>query len=85
MDKYCPCGETIPGRNYLCQDCAQIYGLDKDEWPSWLSFQIFDIHKEYRYEARHEEWEYLDSIDYKGNLPQQHDPTMGWGPYFDYR
>jgi hypothetical protein len=44
--RYCPCGREIPPNIQICRECQDIYGIDKNNWPEWLIWQVADIQRE---------------------------------------
>ena len=56
MQRLCPCGRMIAGKRDLCNECLNIYGADRREWPAWLLYMVNDFHNCYRKE--------LDYLDY---------------------
>lgn len=60
--RYCVCGKTLSMNRQLCGDCLEVYGVDPEEWPEWLRWQINDIQRDINYERRHDEF-WLDDED----------------------
>jgi hypothetical protein len=65
MERYCPCGKQIRVDRRLCKECADIYGIDKQEWPEWLSWMVSDIQRELDFDRNHE-YSNLDEIEPNG-------------------
>lgn len=53
MERFCPCGKQIRIDRRLCGECADIYGLDPDEWPEWLRFLVSDTQRELDFDLKH--------------------------------
>ena len=86
MNRQCVCGEHIPQSWSLCKECLEIYGTDRDDWPSWLSFAVADGQRVIDHNRTHDEVAYNDEYDYAGSFVvkgQHYNPSMGWGPYSD--
>ena len=86
MNRRCVCGEYIPNSWSICKECLEIYGADRDAWPSWLSFAVADGQREINRNRRHDEVAYNDEYDYAGSVVvkgQHYSPGMGWGSYSD--
>ncbi len=39
-------GKTITLNSRLCSECAEIYGLEPNEWPEWLRWMLSDIQRD---------------------------------------
>ena len=63
MPKRCPCGKQIPSNRSICVECRQIYGTS-DMWPTWLSWMVGDIQREWDYDRHHDELEFFDESDF---------------------
>jgi len=53
MMRNCVCGKTITLNSRLCSECAEIYGLEPNEWPEWLRWMLSDIQRDVQYEHTH--------------------------------
>ena len=66
MKKRCVCGKAIPYKWSLCARCSNIYGMDRDKWPKWLTFQVNDIQREINTMRNNPDVPYRDSWVYYG-------------------
>jgi len=62
MERFCPCGKKIRIDRRLCGECADIYGLDPDEWSEWLRWYISDIQRELD-DERNNQYLSIDDIE----------------------
>lgn len=55
MARLCYCGQPILPDRGICQECGEIYGYNRTEWPAWLRFWVNDNNREEMCCSRHEE------------------------------
>ena len=65
MSKECVCGSSIANNRTLCKECAEIYGIDPDEWPEWLRWKFNDLRREHIADLTHNHMR-LDEIESNG-------------------
>ena len=64
MERRCPCGKQIRIDRRLCNECAGIYGINKQEWPEWLRWMVSDIQRELDFDRNHD---YADTASIEPN------------------
>ena len=65
MARYCPCGKNVLPNRGICQECGEVYGFNRSEWPEWLRLIVNDITREEMSYQRHEHISY-DEIESNG-------------------
>lgn len=55
MARLCPCGKSVFLNRGICQECGEIYGYNRSDWPSWLRFLVNDITRDEMDYCRHED------------------------------
>jgi len=67
MARYCPCGNQVLPNRGICQECGEIYGYDRKEWPAWLLFAVNDTtREEMQYSRQDDECLFMDEIEPNG-------------------
>ena len=66
MARYCPCGNQVLPNRGICQECGEVYGYNRKEWPTWLLFAVNDITREELEYHRHDHLNFDTDIEPNG-------------------
>ena len=66
MARLCPCGRHVLSDRGICQECGEIYGYDRSEWPEWLRMMVNDITREELDDLRHSSLSFERDIEPNG-------------------